>query len=128
MKPFPCFAFTLLVVSLGLAGCRSPGGARGEIDVGDTPEMVQNMMGQPDERIDGTNASGHQATWIYTNYHLAPRRSTGWSEVLVFGVKNQDGQVVQPPVTREIYRPPVMEDVHVIFTDGLVSSIEHRKP
>jgi hypothetical protein len=127
MNPFPCFALTVLVASIGLVGCGSPAGPHGEIYVGDTPDLVLNLMGKPDERIDGPSDRGYQATWIYTNQQLAPKQSTGWSEVLVSEVKDQDGRVVQPAVTRDIYRKPVMEDIHVIFTEGLVSSVDHLK-
>jgi hypothetical protein len=127
MKLFQIADLGALVAVLVLAGCSTPAGQHGAVYVGDTPAMVQGVLGPPDEKKSGPDAGGHQSTWIYANYQPEPRQSTGWSEVLVSGVNDQNDQVLQKPVTHEIYRPAVKENLRVVFTDGLVSSIEHLK-
>lgn len=127
MKAVCLFLIVTLAAALGLAGCSSPAGAQGVIQVGDTPEQVRSALGKPDGKQGGPDIGVDRAVWIYVNQRPGPPQATGWREVLVPGVRDQHDRVVQEPVTREIYRTPVTGDVRVVFTDGKVSSIEHLR-
>ena len=127
MKPAPFFLLAALAAALGLAGCSSLTEQSAAIHVGDTPGKVLGAMGEPDEKREVAGVPGHRSVWVYATYDLARLWGTGWSEVIVPKVEDQHGTVVQPAVTRDIYRTRATEEVHVNFTDGLVSAVEHRK-
>lgn len=119
----------MLVAALGLAGCGSSfyssgsAAARSVARIGDTAAVVERKMGNPDKQQD--MAAG-QSIWTYANYLQRSVRpqTTGWSEVLVPAVVDQHGDIVAKPVTREVYRTVVKEDIRVTFKDGLVSAVE----
>ena len=146
MMPTVCLRCLLtLVAALGLVGCSTtesrtnqtaaaagslPDGsqsrpAREKARIGDTQEMVQSAMGDPDEKRDVTDAAGQQSIWIYKNYFQKAGRNqqTGWSEVLVPAVQDQYGTVIKKPMTQEIYYPQVVADIHVAFKGSVVCSV-----
>jgi hypothetical protein len=127
MKLFPLLAVTTPAAVFVLAGCGSAPDLSAGVQAGDTPEMVQRAMGKPDVKRDEPTAGGHQSVWIYTNYHPQARQRTGWSEVLVAGTHDKNDQVVQEPVTHDVYRAQAKDDFRVVFTAGRVSSVEHVK-
>ena len=110
------------------AGCSAPAGPSAEVHVGDSLAAVQEAMGSPDGKQVLPNTGGHQSIWIYSDVQPKRRKATGWSEVLVPGVHDQNDKIVQQPVTHEVHTQPVKQEFHVIFTDGTVSSIEYQKP
>lgn len=146
MKPLFALGLVIMTAGFGLAGCTSTpelraklqGGAaplppadqqrleRGEARIGDTPEMVYIALGKPDEKQDVAKGG---AVWLYQDYYrkMGHRERTGWSEVVAPGVKDENAVVVQPPVTRDVYREQTGEDIRVTFTAGTVSAIEHLK-
>lgn len=83
-------------------------------------------MGNPDEKLDGPNADGSQVIWIYKGspQHIGSREPTGWSQVLVPGVVDQNNTVIKEPLTKEIYRTQANADIRVAFAGGVVSSVE----
>jgi hypothetical protein len=127
MKPADELVVVAIAAALGLAGCSSAVNPLPELHAGDSPERVRALLGNPAEKQEVPESAGHQLVWIYTNVPLELRQKTGWSEVLVPGVNDQHGQVVQPQVTHDIYREPATEDIRVTFADGIVSSIEHLR-
>lgn len=127
MKPIHFLSIGVLAAALGLAGCRTLTEQVAGIHVGDTPEKVLGTMGEPNEKREVAGVPGHRSVWVYTTQDKALRQKTGWSEILVPRIEDQRGAVVQQSVTQDVYRGPANEEVHVNFTDGLVSSLEHRK-
>lgn len=127
MKPIDLLSLGVLAAALGLAGCRSLTEQSAAIQVGDTPDQVLGAMGDPDERREVAGVPGHRSVWVYATHDPARLQKTGWSEVVMPRVDDQHGTVVQQPITRDIYRTQATEEVQVNFTDGLVSSLEHRK-
>lgn len=120
-----------LVVVLGWAGCSSPTGrsVRGVAAVGDTRAVVQRTMGKPDEKQDGPDDAREQSVWIYKSYfqQIERRQQAGWKEVLMPGVNDRNGNQVQKPVTRDVYRTQLADDIRVTFEGGTVSSVDHLK-
>jgi len=110
-------------------GVPSGGGARAKpsahSDLGDTPEIVETAMGRPNRKLERPAADGRETVWIYTRYREKRLEATGWSEVLVAGVQDQNGKVIQQPVTREVRREAMNRDMHVIFVNGRVRSVEY---
>ncbi len=120
----PVFALFIATLVAALAGCSSTVSPRGQIHVGDTPETVQGAMGVPDTKQDGPNPGAKQTVWIYSNRGQALWEKTGWSEVLVPGVYDQNDTMIHEPVTHDLYRTPANAGIRVTFAGGVVSSIE----
>lgn len=112
---------------LALAGCSSPARVLAGIHLGDTPEIVEAGMGVPNRKQQRAGDRVTETVWIYTNISTQRPVATGWSEVLVPGVSNQHGRVVQQPVTREVLRPEGKQDMQVVFVDGRVSYVEYLR-
>jgi hypothetical protein len=149
LRLFSLLSVATLTGGFGLAGCASPSSqstgeavvsspvpsgsqprlAQEKARIGDSPESVRLAMGDPDEKRAGAGAGGRQSTWIYKNYFQKTGRmeQTGWKEVLVPGIEDQKGTVIQKPVTQDIYRTEVNADIEVTFTRGVVSSVEQLR-
>ena len=112
---------------LALAGCRSPARVLADIHLGDTPEIVEAGLGAPNRKQQRAGDRVTETVWTYTNITTQRPVATGWSEVLVPGVSNQNGKVIQQPVTREVYRAEGRQDMHVVFTHGRVSYVEYPR-
>lgn len=82
-------------------------------------------MGRPDRKLERPADDGRETVWIYTRYREKRVKATGWSEILVPGVQDQNGKVIQPPVTREVGRAAMNRDMHVIFINGRVRYVEY---
>jgi hypothetical protein len=123
MKSF--FILVLAPLLLALAGCSTSSRPQGEFHLGDTPEIVETAMGRPNRKLERPAADGRETVWIYTRYREKRLEATGWSEVLVAGVQDQNGKVIQQPVTREVRREAMNRDMHVIFVNGRVRSVEY---
>jgi hypothetical protein len=119
------FIPVLVAWVLALAGCRSPARGMGVIHLGDTPPIVAAELGRPDRQAQRPGVRSPDTVWIYGNGRTQPPVATGWSEVLVSGTSDPNGQVIRPAVTREVYRPAGRQEMHVIFTNGRVSSVEY---
>lgn len=123
-------SFLLLVIAtlvLGLAGCSSPARLVGDIHLGDTPEIVDAALGRPNRTLERAGTGERETVWIYTNIRTQRPAATGWSEVLVPGVSDQNDKVIQQPVTREVYRHEGKQHMHVVFTNARVSYVEYLR-
>lgn len=127
IKPIFICSIVVLVAALGLAGCSTLSEQVDVVNIGDTPEKVVSAMGEPKEKREVAGVPGHRSVWVYTAHDQTTLQKTGWSEILSPRVEDQHGTVVQEAVKRPVYRVRASEEVHVNFTDGLVSSLEHRK-
>ncbi len=110
---------------LALAGCGSPALVLADLHLGDTPEIVEAGLGVPNRKQQRAGVHAPETVWIYTNVRTQSQAATGWSEVLVPGISDQNGKVIQPRVTREIYRREGKQDMNVVFTNGRVSYVEY---
>ncbi|SDR73500.1 hypothetical protein [Opitutus sp. GAS368] len=122
-------SYLLLVMAtltLGLAGCSSPVRPAGDFHLGDAPEPVEAALGRPNHRQQRVGTGGPETVWIYTHYHLSPPTATGWSEVLVAGVHDQNDAEIRKPVTREVYHKEVERDMLVVFIGGRVRYVEYQ--
>ena len=126
MKALLLLTITGLAAALGLAGCNPPPRPSGDFHLGDTPEMIEAAMGRPNSKQARVGTDGPEIVWIYTHYHLPPPVATGWSEVLVPGVHDQNDQEIQKPVTREVYRKELERDMLVVFIGGRVHYVEYQ--
>jgi len=146
-------ACSLLVVAMlaglcGLAGCSSaatrsgegagasgarsvaaqPRVAQGHVNIGDTAGMVTIVMGRPDEKREVAGTNGDLSVWVYRIHQKGQdQEPTGWSEVLVPAVIDQNETVVHEAITREIYRTEGEVEIHVAFAAGFVSSVQQQE-
>ncbi len=116
----------------GDSGSRSIGpqqrAERVKVHIGDTTGMVTVAMGQPDEKREVADTKGDITVWVYRTHQKSKgQESTGWSEVLVPAVVDQNGTVVHEAVTHEIYLPQGEMEIHVTFAAGVVSSVQQQK-
>lgn len=125
MKTFLLFVIAPLI--LVLAGCNSRAREVADVHIGDTPEIVEAGLGRPDRVTQRAGVQVPETVWIYTNVRTPRPVATGWSEVLVPGTSDQNGKVIQQPVTREVYRHEGKQDMHVVFTNGRVSYVEYLR-
>jgi len=126
MKPFPLLMIAVLATALGLTGCNSPARPEGHFHLGDTPETVEAAIGRPNHREERSGAKGPETVWVYPHYHQAPPTATGWSEVLVAGMHDQNDTEIRKPVTREVYHKEVERDMLVVFINGRVGYVEFQ--
>jgi hypothetical protein len=102
---------------------------RGAINVGDTPEMVYIALGNPDERRDILTADGSQTVWSYKSYWQQYEGTAwlGYRRVIV-PARNGRGYVVfHEPVTQDVYRTHVDEQIRVTFANGFVQQVEQQR-
>ena len=116
----------------GAAASRSigvpPRVERGQAHIGDTPGMVTAAMGEPDEKREVADTTGDKSVWVYRIHQQNKvQEPTGWSEVLVPAVIDQNNTVVHSAITREVYSTEGDVEIHVAFAAGFVSSVHRQK-
>lgn len=102
---------------------------KGNINLGDTEDMVYIALGKPDERRGVTNASGDQSVWIYKTYWEEYEGTlwSGWHRRIVPVRGGRGYAVYHEPIERDIYSTHVQEDIRVTFANGAVTSVEQSR-
>ncbi len=97
---------------------------RGQISIGDSPEMVYIALGNPDERRDTTTADGTHTTWVYRTY-WQQYEGTAWLGYRRVIVPTARGYAIfHEPVTTDVYRTHVDDRFRVTFANNRVSQVE----
>ena len=92
----------------------------GRVDIGFTPEMVRMAMGDPVRQFTRKTESGESEVWIYAD--SKPQVSLGFG-FASFGHHSATG--VGVATSTGGYEPD--EKTRVVFRNGRVDSVEHRK-
>ncbi len=97
--------------------------------VGDTFDMVYIAVGNPDEKLQSTTATGATTTWIYNRYWQEYQGDAydGFRRVVVRDPKTGASTVYLEPVSRPIYTDRKQPILRITFTDGKVTVIEQPK-
>ena len=148
MNPRPLFALVLSLVCLLAAGCstferRAEKKSAtfnaldtatqvrlkaGQLQVGDTEDMVFISLGKPDEQRQRTTPEAQTVTWVYNNYWQEYR-----GEAIVGSrrveVRNKSGGVsyYYEPIRQPVYETRQQERLRVTFAGGKISVIEQAK-
>ena len=101
---------------------------RGNINVGDSAEMVYIALGNPDERRDVTTADGTKQMWIYKTY-WQQYEGTAWLGYRRVIVPTGRGYAIfHEPVAQDIYRTHANETIRVTFANNSVEQVEQQRP
>lgn len=102
---------------------------KGDINVGDTPDMVYIALGNPDEKRERTERNGASSVWIYRTYidEYAGSVWAGYRRVIVPARGGRGYIVYHEPITQDVYRTRVDEVIRVTFANGVVSTVEQSK-
>lgn len=102
---------------------------KGDINVGDTPDMVYIALGNPDEKRDRTEANGTSSVWIYRSYmdEYAGSVWAGYRRVIVPAPNGRGYLVYHEPITQDVYRTRVDEVIRVTLKNGVVAAVEQSK-
>ncbi len=99
---------------------------RGEIEIGNTPEMVYIALGAPDRKVSTRSADRDDETWIYNSYYreYAGAAHLGYERTLLYNRRTKRYHVIYEPVVADVYRDEEEERIRIIFRDGQVHAIE----
>ncbi len=102
---------------------------RGDINIGDTPDMVYISLGDPDEKRTRTEPNSTGETWIYKTYWQQYEGTAwvGWRRVIVPVNGGRGYAVYHEPITQDIYRTRVDEVIRVQFKNNVVAAVEQQK-
>ena len=102
---------------------------RGEVAVGDTPDMVYIALGQPTRHLEQTTANASHAEWIYDAYvqHYDGTRMVGYRRVVGFDRHTGRRFVYLEPAYVDVYRAETENRFRIVFEQGRVASIEALK-
>ena len=111
----PILVALAAAASLFFAGCASAPRARGRVEVGNTPQQVQDALGRPDRVYRRQTTAGDFETWGYMPYW--PGFSTATEPIGSRG-----------SISNEIPLEPIRddEDLRVFFKAGKVVAVESR--
>lgn len=103
---------------------------RGEIAVGNSPDMVYIALGRPDAKRESSTAQGHEMVWTYNTYHreFEGNVHTGYRRFVVWNPQIKRYVVFYQPVYADVYSEHEEENIRVKFVDGKVTEIEQPKP
>ncbi|MEY4939796.1 MAG: hypothetical protein RIQ93_1531 [Verrucomicrobiota bacterium] len=101
---------------------------RGEIDIGDTHDMVYIALGQPDERRETITSDGGQETWIYRTYWQQYEGTAwaGWRRVVVPASNGRGYIIFHEPVSRDVYSARADDVIRVTLARGVVRAVEQQ--
>ena len=143
------FLFPLLAGLLFLAGCNTTASRirqkeavfaalpaveqarlrRGEVAVGDTPDMVYIALGTPTRHVEQTTAKASRAEWIYDEHvtRYEGPRMVGYHRVV--GVDPHTGRrfVYMEPTYADVYSERTENRFRIVFENGRVAAIEELK-
>ena len=145
----PLFVPLILVALLGLAGCNTTASRikqkaevfaslppsdqerlrKGDVAIGDTPDMVFIAIGAPDQRIEKTSEHASRQEWIYRRYYetYSGQAFAGYRRVVGFDPRSGRRFIYSEPVYANVYRGETEEYLRIDFVDGRVSAIEELR-
>jgi hypothetical protein len=102
---------------------------KGEIEVGNTPDMVFIALGEPDAKTEQITADHRDETWIYNSYYTEYRGSeqVGYRRIVTYNNVSKSYYVYYEPVRVDVYRDRVEDRIRITFRDGKVTVIEQAK-
>jgi hypothetical protein len=101
---------------------------QGNIDVGDTPDMVYIALGVPDAKRQRVTSDGRELVWVYRTYYQDYEGSAlvGYRRYFV-PVGPRRYVVHFEPVRSDIYSEHSEENIRVTFVNGHVSAVEQMQ-
>lgn len=100
----------------------------GNIQVGDSPDMVYIALGVPDAKRQRLNSDGRELIWIYKTYYQDYQGSELVGFRRYFVPVGPNRYVVHfEPVRREIYNERSEENMRITFVNGRVSMVEQAE-
>jgi hypothetical protein len=102
---------------------------KGDVAIGDTPDMVFIAIGAPDRRIERTSAGARRMEWIYRRYDESYEGEAfaGYRRRVAFDPRTGRRFIYSEPVYADVYRSEVEEHLRVTFENGRVSAIDELK-
>ena len=150
MRPKTLLVLPLLLCAIALSGCNTfrararekaevyqslPQDTRqrlqhGQINIGDSQDMVYIALGYPDEVRQISTPQGVETVWIYRTYWQQYEGTAwvGWHRVIVPLRNGRGFAVFHEPVTTDVYSTHADETIRVTFDRGVVSSVVQRRP
>jgi hypothetical protein len=152
MKFRPALSRSLLLFLLGcaLAGCSSIASRiqeksavfaaldpqtqarirRGDVELGDSPDLVYMALGRPNRHSERTSAAGREIIWIYasTYQEYVGTARVGYRRVFVRDPRTEATAVYIEPVDSPVYRERTEENIRLVFRHDRVAVIEQAKP
>lgn len=100
----------------------------GNIDVGDTPDMVYIALGVPDTKRQRLTSDGRELIWVYKTYYQDYQGTelVGYRRYFV-PVAPRRYVVHYEPVRRDIYDERSEEHIRITFVNGRVSTVEQAQ-
>jgi hypothetical protein len=108
--------FMAVAAAILCGGCAGASRARGRVEVGHTPQQVEDALGKPDRVYRRQTSSGDLETWGYMPYW--PGFSTATEPIGSRGSLSQE--IPLEPIRDD-------EDLRVFFKAGKVVAVESRK-
>jgi hypothetical protein len=100
----------------------------GNIQVGDSPDMVYIALGVPDAKRQRLNSDGRELIWVYKTYYQDYQGSELVGFRRYFVPVGPNRYVIHfEPVRREIYNERSEENMRITFVNGHVSIVEQAE-
>lgn len=102
---------------------------RGEIELGNTPDMVYIALGAPNERREKATPNGQEMTWVYNTYfqQYEGEFHAGYRRYVVFDPRSRRYIIYHEPVYTDVYSEHEEENIRIKFRDNRVIEIEQPK-
>ncbi len=103
---------------------------RGEVAIGERPDLVYIALGAPDERLVRTTAKAPETVWIYRRDYQALTGSAlaGYRrEPVVDPQTNRTVAVIAAPAFVPVYEDRSEDRIRITFRDGKVVEIDRPK-
>ncbi len=99
---------------------------KGEVAIGDSPDMVFIAIGNPTRRFDKRSAERQTMVWIYRDYYERYEGTAfaGYRRMVGFDPRTGRRFVYLQPAYADVYRNESEERLRIVFEDGRVSAIE----
>jgi len=102
---------------------------KGNVAVGDSPDMVYIAIGAPERRNERTSSGGRRMEWIYRRYYETYDGAAFAGYRRTVGIDPHTGRriVFMEPCYADVYRSHAEEYLRISFEDNKVSAIEELK-
>lgn len=102
----------------------------GNIQIGDTPEMVYIAIGKPDEKKEKITAAGIAGIWIYRVCweEYQGTRWVGFHRDVAYNPSTKNYRIFYRPDYQPVYTHRVEDRLRVFFESGRVTAVEKAQP